>query len=147
MADIHGLRALRLIVGKPVALAPHGHDFSQAKGFFLEMEFNDGSVIDVGITKRVYDDIITDFAKQCVGLEQRMEVRDRATVEGRHNNPASAEALALDATPLQVTAALNRTKPSEAVTPIRMQELDTPLWGDSDDGIVVGLELEEESDE
>jgi hypothetical protein len=144
MAEVHGLRALRLIAGQPVALGSFGLDFSTERGYFVELEFNDGSIIAVPVKKLSYDNIIATFSRQKVAIEQRIVVRDRATVEGEQKKAAGEEPLPLDATPQDVAAALNRTKPTED-RPYKhpLLPLDSPLWPwDSDDEIP-----EEESDE
>jgi hypothetical protein len=123
VADIPGLKGLRLMEGQPVALGPFGADFSQGKRHRLELELNDGSIHNIEISATAYKELLAGFARQGVTIEQRLMAR--AVVASEQDRTVVAEkAMPLDVTPKQAVEALKEVgRPPEPAKELTWREV------------------------
>lgn len=106
MGEIAGVKGLRLLAQQPVALGPFAPDVSQGKKYFIELQFEDGSIQNIGIENAVYNQLLLNLAGQGVGTEQRMVARARMASE-KIGEVVAEKPLPLDATGKEVLDALN----------------------------------------
>lgn len=106
MADIPGLKNLRLLIQQPVAMGPIRLDLGMAKRYVLELTFDDGKVTNVPISKGAHDDILKNLSLQTgVAIEERIATQERVTGE-KPADPGREKVLPLDATQHDVVKAL-----------------------------------------
>jgi hypothetical protein len=106
MADIPGVRELRLLEGQPIAFGTmFGSDISHAKSYTLEITFDDLSIQNVVVSKVAYDGLLQRLKKNNVVLAQHMAARGETVSEKKHE-PVKEKPLPLDVTPKAALAAL-----------------------------------------
>lgn len=146
MGDIPGVKGFRLMEGQPVALGPFGADFSQGKRHRLEVTFDDGSIQNIDISETSYKGMLSNLARQGVGIEQRLVAR--AVVASEESRTVVAEkVMPLDVTPQEALETLKEVgKP--APEPPKLQPTERPVRWSDDDLFYDDLELfyDEEDD-
>ncbi len=106
MADISGLKGMRLLVQQPVAIGPIRFDFGQSKRHVLELTFDDNTVMNISISKGAHDDILERLKLQTgVSIEQHVAAQEHVIGE-KPTNPGREKALPLDATQEDAVKAL-----------------------------------------
>lgn len=113
MADIPGFKTLRLLAQQPVAvtdllrMAAIGNQRLE-KRYVLELGFEDGSVINVPLTRELHDHIKGRMLRQPgVAVEERMAARGALAATGEAKT-VTEEILPLDASGKDVYEALRR---------------------------------------
>lgn len=97
---------MRLLVQQPVALGPVKWDFGQGKRHVLELMFDDGTAMNITISKGAHDDILAGLGRQAgVSIEQRVAAQERVIGE-KPVDPGREKVLPLNATQQDAVNAL-----------------------------------------
>ena len=113
MADIPGIKGLRLLAQQPVPVLDLvkmaiAEPRRLPKRFALELQFEDGGIINVPLEQRVYDDIRRKLLSQeGIAIEERVAARGALAAAGA-TKPVTEEILPLDASGKDVYDALRR---------------------------------------
>lgn len=74
--DIPGIKQLRLIQQQPIALMPGGGmNATLSKSFFIEVTFENDAILNVPVSKLVYDAYLDRLREQGLAVEQRVSAR------------------------------------------------------------------------